>query len=71
MCEILIKTFSKVASPVSAAIMIAIGLIVLITLFALTIATMVFLKRRRVSQAKSNTEQAKNESQGNLTNYIL
>ncbi len=53
----------KVSSPISAAIMITIGLIILIMLFALTLVTMLIIKRRRLGKEKSDDE-SKAEARG-------
>ncbi|XP_054167069.1 irregular chiasm C-roughest protein-like [Oppia nitens] len=46
----------KVTSPVSAAIMITIGLIVLIMLLALTLVTLLVIKRRKLAKEKTDDE---------------
>jgi len=53
----------KVNSPVSAAIMITIGLIVLIMLLALTLVTMLVIKRRKLAKEKADDE-SKAEARG-------
>ena len=50
-------------SPVSAAIMITIGLIVLIMLLALTLVTLLVIKRRRLAKEKADDE-SKAEARG-------
>jgi hypothetical protein len=53
----------KVSSPISAAIMITIGLIILIMLFAFTLVTMLIIKRRKQGKQKSDDE-SKAEARG-------